>query len=91
MANKSYTVRVSDSAPDVASERAAEWLDAQLASNTPLAADPGSGNKTLRTPSANSKHFGFSLFRCMKAWTLLHLMVGWYSASSPALPNSNAS
>jgi hypothetical protein len=48
MAAKTYTVRVPAGTPDVASEDAAAWLDNQLSSSAPLAADPGAGERTLR-------------------------------------------
>jgi hypothetical protein len=48
MANKTYTVRVPSGTPDITSEQAAAWLDKQFASNAPLAADPGAGERTLR-------------------------------------------
>jgi len=48
MPRKTYTVRVPAATPDVASESASAWLDAQLASDKPLAADPGAGDRTLR-------------------------------------------
>jgi len=48
MSTKSYSVRAPAGTPDVASEQVATWLDRQLASNAPLAADPGAGERTLR-------------------------------------------
>ena len=48
MASKTYSVRVPTGAPDVSSEQAGAWLDAQSASGIPLVADPGAGERTLR-------------------------------------------
>jgi hypothetical protein len=48
MSSKTYTVRVPAGTPDVTSEIAAGWLDEQLESNAPLAADPGAGERTFR-------------------------------------------
>jgi hypothetical protein len=48
MSRKTYTVRAPAATPDVSSENAAAWLDAQLASGAPLKADPGAGERTLR-------------------------------------------
>lgn len=48
MSRKTYTVRVPSATPEVGSENASAWLDAQLASGGPLAADPGAGERTLR-------------------------------------------
>ena len=48
MSTKSYTVRISQSTPEIASDQVAAWLDKQLASNAPLATDPGAGERTLR-------------------------------------------
>jgi len=48
MSSKTYTVRVPAGTPDVTSESAAQWLEAQLNSNASLAADPGAGERTLR-------------------------------------------
>jgi hypothetical protein len=48
MSSKTYTVRVPAGTPDVTSEDVGAWLDAQLASGGPLAADPGAGERTLR-------------------------------------------
>lgn len=48
MANKTFTVRVPAGAPDLSSEQAAAWLEAQLASNAAMTADPGAGERTLR-------------------------------------------
>jgi len=48
MSTKAYTVRIPQTAPEIVSEQVAAWLDKQLASNAPLAADPGAGERTLR-------------------------------------------
>ena len=48
MSTKTYTVRVPAGTPDISSEDVAAWLDAQLGSNAPLAADPGAGERSLR-------------------------------------------
>jgi hypothetical protein len=48
MSSKTYTVRVPAGTPDVSSEDVGAWLDAQLVSGGPLAADPGAGERTLR-------------------------------------------
>lgn len=48
MSSKTYTVRVPLGTPDVTGETVATWLDAQLSSNAPLAADPGAGERTFR-------------------------------------------
>ena len=48
MPRKTYTVRVPAATPEVGSEIASAWLDAQLSSDKPLAADPGAGDRTLR-------------------------------------------
>ncbi len=48
MSTKTYTVRVPAGTPDLNSEDVAVWLDAQLASNAPLTADPGAGERSLR-------------------------------------------
>ena len=48
MPSKTYSVRVPLGTPDVSSEDLAAWLEAQLASNAPLATDPGAGERFLR-------------------------------------------
>lgn len=48
MATKTYTVRVSQSAPEFTSEQVATWLVEQLASGGPLNSDPGPGDKNVR-------------------------------------------
>jgi hypothetical protein len=48
MSRKTYTVRAPAATPEVGSENACAWLDAQLASGGPLAVDPGAGERTLR-------------------------------------------
>lgn len=48
MSSKTYSVRIPVGTADVSSDTATAWLDAQLASNAPLAADPGAGERTLR-------------------------------------------
>ena len=46
--SKAYSVRVPAGTPEVISEDVGGWLDAQLASQGTLAADPGAGERTLR-------------------------------------------
>jgi hypothetical protein len=48
MPSKTYTVRAPKGTPDTTSEQVTAWLDTQLSSNAPLAADPGAGERTLR-------------------------------------------
>ena len=48
MANKTYTVRVAEGAPDINTDQVAEWLDACLMSPGELAPDPGAGERSLR-------------------------------------------
>ncbi len=48
MPSKSYSVRISQDAPDVDSAQAGGWLDDQIASKAVLAPDPGPGDKTIR-------------------------------------------
>jgi hypothetical protein len=48
MPSKSYSVRISQDAPDVDSAQAATWLDDQIAAKAVLAPDPGPGEKTIR-------------------------------------------
>lgn len=48
MSRKTYTVRVPSAMPEVTSENASAWLDAQSTSGGSLADDPGAGERTLR-------------------------------------------
>ena len=48
MPRKTFTVRAPATTPEVNSEGVSDWLDTQLASDRPLAADPGPGERTLR-------------------------------------------
>jgi hypothetical protein len=48
MANKTYTVRVSEGAPDITSDQVAGWLVDFEESSGQLAADPGAGERSLR-------------------------------------------
>lgn len=48
MANKTYTVRVSDGGPDITSDQVASWLGDYEGSSGQLAADPGAGERSLR-------------------------------------------
>lgn len=48
MPTKSFSIRISQSAPDVTAEQAAVWLAAHVAEGGSLALDPGAGEKTLR-------------------------------------------
>lgn len=55
MPNKTFTVRVSQDAPDITSNNVAEWLAAYLAAPAELGPDPGAGGRSLRL-SLDRKH-----------------------------------
>jgi hypothetical protein len=48
MSSKTYTVRVPVGTPDIGSDAVTQWLEANLASPSELATDPGAGERSLR-------------------------------------------